>query len=113
MGWKKSLGIAAGIGLAAFTGGASLALSAGLGVGGAALLGKPDTAAKAIQQQNDLMLQQQQSQLNAMRQQNLLDASNANTNVANVVTGDTLTVAENIKKRKKPVDSVSSSLGIY
>ena len=72
-----------------------------------------DSTARALQQQNELMLQQQQSQLNAMKQQNLLDASNANSTIANVVTGDTLTVAENIKKRKKPLDSVSSSLGIY
>jgi len=72
-----------------------------------------DPMAKALQQQNNLMLQQQQSQLDTMRQQNLLDASNANNTVANVVTGDTLTVAENIKKRKKPVGSISSSLGIY
>lgn len=112
MGWKKSLGIAAGIGLAAFTGGASLALSAGLGVGGAALLGGDDSTAKALQQQNELMLQDQQNRLNAMLQQNLLDASNANSNLTSVVTGDTLTVAENIKKRKKTTDSVSSSLGL-
>lgn len=112
MGWKKSLGRAAGIGLAAFTGGASLALSAGLGVGGAALLGQADAAAAAIRQQNELMLQQQQSQLNAIKQQNLLDASNANATIASVTTGDTLTVAESIKKRKRPTDSVSSSLGI-
>ncbi len=112
MGWKKSLGIAAGIGLAAFTGGASLALSAGLGVGGAALLGGDDSTAKALQQQNELMLRDQQNRLNAMLQQNLLDASNANSNLTSVVTGDTLTVAENIKKRKKITDSVSSSLGL-
>jgi len=111
MGWKKSLGIAAGIGLAAFTGGASLALSAGLGLGGAALLGSDGTA-DALRQQNELMLQQQQQQLNTLRQQSLLDASNASAQVASVTTGDTMTVAENIKKRKQTTGSISSSLGL-
>ena len=71
-----------------------------------------DSTAKALRQQNELMLQDQQNRLNAMLQQNLLDASNANSNLTRVVTGDTLTVAENIKKRKKTTDSVSSSLGL-
>lgn len=71
-----------------------------------------DGTARALQQQNELMLQDQQNRLNAMLQQNLLDASNANSNLTSVVTGDTLTVAENIKKRKKTTDSVSSSLGL-
>lgn len=112
MGWKKSLGIAGGVGLAAFTGGASLALSAGLGLGGAALLNGASSTADALRQQNELMLQQQQQQINTLRQQSLLDASNANAQVASVTTGDTMTVAENIKKRKQTTNSVSSSLGL-
>ena len=71
-----------------------------------------DSTAKALRQQNELMLQDQQNRLNAMLQQNLLDASNANSNLTRVVTGDTLTVAESIKKRKKTNGSVSSSLGL-
>lgn len=76
------------------------------------LLGANDSTAEALRQQNELMLQQQQSQLNAMKQQSLLDASNASAQVASVTTGDTLTVADNIKKRKQITGSVSSSLGL-
>lgn len=112
MSWKKKLGVAAGVGLAAFTGGASLALSAGLGLGGAALLGDNDSTAKALQAQNDAMIAAQNAQLDQIKQKNLLDASNAAANIANVTTGDTLTVAENIKKRKQTQGSVSSSLGL-
>lgn len=75
------------------------------------LLGSDGTA-DALRQQNELMLQQQQQQINTLRQQSLLDASNANAQVASVTTGDTMTIAENIKKRKQTTGSVSSSLGL-
>ena len=84
-------------------------ISGGLGLG--SLFGDT-TMADALRQQNEIMLQQQQQQLNTMRQQSLLDASNASAQVASVTTGDTLTVADNIKKRKQVTGSVSSSLGL-
>lgn len=84
-------------------------VAGGLGLG--SLFGDTSTA-DALRQQNEIMLQQQQAQLDAIKQQNLLDASNASAQVASVTTGDTLTVAENIKKRKQVTGSVSSSLGL-
>jgi hypothetical protein len=71
-----------------------------------------DSVAKALQAQNDAMIAAQTAQLDQIKQKNLLDASNTAANIADVTTGDTLTVAENIKKRKQAQGSVSSSLGL-
>lgn len=71
-----------------------------------------DATAKALQAQNDAMIAAQNAQLDQIKQKNLLDASNAASNIASVTTGDTLTVADNIKKRKQAQGSISSSLGL-
>ena len=71
-----------------------------------------DSTAKALQAQNDAMIAAQTAQLDAIKQKNLLDAANASNSIAEVTTGDTLTIAENIKKRKQSSNNVSSSLGL-
>jgi hypothetical protein len=82
---------------------ASLGLLSGMGT---------DSTAAALQAQNDAMIAAQTAQLDAIKQKNLLDATNAADNITSVTTGDTLTVAENIKKKKLQGNSVSSSLGL-
>lgn len=76
------------------------------------LLGNQQDMASAMRQQYEAQVAAQEAQLNAIKQQNLLDASNASANIANVVTGDTLTTAAAIKKRKQSGNSISSSLGL-
>lgn len=114
MGWfKKSFGISTKQAVLA-TGGFLLGGPAGAAAGyaGGTMLENQAGMAAALQAQNDAMIAAQNAQLDQIKQQNLLDASNAASNIASVTTGDTLTVAENIKKRKQAQGSISSSLGL-
>lgn len=114
MGWfKKTFGISTK--QAVLTAGGFLIggpTGAAAGFAGGSLLDGQDSAAAAMRQQYEAQVAAQEAQLNAIKQQNLLDASNASANIASVVTGDTLTTAAAIKKRKQSGNSISSSLGL-